>query len=121
MFIQLQSFNTVAQLRAHLKRHEDIKKPKEKFQCKECQKWLSSQGSLFSHMQRHNSEPQKCDQCDKVSPNIAALKMHVRAVHCESNFKCHICGKTFKLGPTLAVFIKHIFKSIILESSTFFF
>lgn len=91
------------QLRAHLKQHSatGVEKPKQRFQCKICNGWLASKGSLVTHMIRHNSKPQKCDQCNKVSPNAAALRHHVRSVHCESNYKCHICGKSFKLSATL--------------------
>lgn len=78
--------------------NNDDKRP---FQCNICQKRFKSKGTLHSHKYTHSSGPQKCDQCDKISPNMNALKTHVRSVHCESNYKCHICEKTFKLHTAL--------------------
>lgn len=73
------------------------------FQCNICQKRFKSKGTLHSHKYTHSSGPQKCTQCDKISPNINALRTHVRSVHCDSIYKCHICEKSFKLQTLLRV------------------
>lgn len=72
-------------------------------QCEVCSAWLSNRYTLKEHMLRHNSEPQKCPQCDKISPNQHALLCHIREVHTERIHKCHLCEKTFKAAVALKV------------------
>lgn len=101
------AFKVKQNLDRHLRTHDRTKK-KRKFQCNICHSRFRLQYGLATHMLTHNSEPQKCDQCDKVSPNANALKLHIRAVHGESKFKCHLCGKKFKLPSMLKVCAVHI-------------
>lgn len=53
--------------------HTESSIRKTRVQCEICDAWLSNRYTLKDHMTRHNSGPQKCPQCDKVSPNQNAL------------------------------------------------
>lgn len=72
-------------------------------QCELCHSWLSNRYALKAHMLRHTSEPKKCPQCDKISPNANALSSHIREVHAERIHKCHLCEKAFKAAVALKV------------------
>lgn len=68
------TFTTRAEVLAHIKNvHMKYSVRSERVQCEICDAWLSNRYILKEHMSRHNSEPQKCSQCDKISPNQAAL------------------------------------------------
>ncbi|XP_055314289.1 transcription factor grauzone-like isoform X2 [Sitodiplosis mosellana] len=94
------TFKTKAELKAHQETHTS-RSSKPKWQCNVCNGWYSNQYKLAKHKLTHDSEPQKCNQCDKISPNPNALKQHIRMVHCELKFKCHLCEKSFKSQATL--------------------
>lgn len=100
-------FHTRTQLTVHSRKvHEQGPvKPKQKFQCDVCSKWYASKGILTTHKLTHSSGPQKCTLCDKISPTAAALNCHMRAVHVEAKYNCHLCEKTFKLAPALKVIL----------------
>lgn len=72
-------------------------------QCELCHSWLSNRYALKAHMLRHTSEPKKCPQCDKISPNANALSSHIREVHADRIHKCHLCEKSFKAAVALKV------------------
>ncbi|XP_055314011.1 zinc finger protein 729-like [Sitodiplosis mosellana] len=96
-------FKTIVELKNHiLKKHStETKQPEAKLQCDVCNGWYPK-SSLKAHKIKHNSEPQKCNQCDKVSPNAQALEQHIRYTHnSEANFNCHLCEKSFKLPASL--------------------
>lgn len=68
------TFTTRKEVVAHVQNmHKESPVRSERVQCEICDKWLSNRYTLKDHMIRHNSEPQRCSQCDKVSPNQAAL------------------------------------------------
>lgn len=135
------TFTTRKEVLAHIRSmHMENSIRRERAQCQICSAWLSNRYTLKEHMIRHNSEPQKCLQCDKISPNHHALRKsprnppawffflstltikhygvywkdsielkrclcffflvflvcHVREVHCDRIFNCHLCSKTFK-------------------------
>ncbi|XP_055314294.1 zinc finger protein 845-like [Sitodiplosis mosellana] len=95
-------FKRKAQLVHHLSVHLDVApKTKPKFQCNICNGWYASRGSLKTHKDKHNSGPQKCNQCDKISANTHALEQHIKNVHAESDFKCHLCDKSLKSQASL--------------------
>lgn len=91
-------------------------------------KEFKTKTQLDNHVEKHNNDndPQKpkskfqCNQCDKISPNSNALYSHIRQVHCESKYKCHLCTKSFKLEDSLKVWLKliELFLSI-LENTIF--
>ncbi|XP_055314293.1 zinc finger protein 90-like [Sitodiplosis mosellana] len=96
-------FKTKAQLKQHQSKHLDVApKSKPKFQCDICKGWYASRGSLINHKTKHNSGPQKCNQCHKVSANTHALEQHIRYIHnSEANFKCHLCDKSLRSQASL--------------------
>lgn len=74
-----------------------------KWQCDVCKKWYTNKYILASHKLKHESKPIKCSQCDKVSPNRGALEQHIKVVHREWDFKCHLCNKSLKSQASLRV------------------
>ncbi|XP_031622031.1 zinc finger protein 888-like [Contarinia nasturtii] len=96
------TFTTRKEVLSHIRSmHMENSIRRERAQCQICSAWLSNRYTLKDHMMRHNSEPQKCSQCDKISPNQHALLCHVREVHCERIYRCHLCEKTFKAAVAL--------------------
>lgn len=68
------TFTTRKEVLSHIRSiHTDNSIRREKMQCQICSAWLSNRYTLKEHMVRHNSGPQKCEQCDKISPNQHAL------------------------------------------------
>lgn len=68
------TFTTRKEVLAHIRSlHTENSVRRERVQCQICDAWLSNRYTLKEHMIRHNSEPQKCTQCDKISPNQHAL------------------------------------------------
>lgn len=63
-----------------------------------CTKQYWNKQSLFSHLETHKMEPNKCDFCEKILTTKAALRSHIRQVHLESmeDHRCEECGKNFK-------------------------
>ncbi|XP_055314296.1 transcription factor grauzone-like [Sitodiplosis mosellana] len=95
-------FKTKAELKLHQAKHLDVApKTNPKFQCDICNGWYASKSVLKTHKMKHNPDPQKCNQCDKVCPNSAALDQHVRRNHSGTIFNCHLCEKSFKSQVTL--------------------
>lgn len=86
--------------------HSDTSRRK-KVQCSVCDAWLSNRYTLKTHLLTHSSEPQKCPQCDKVSPNHHALMCHIKEVHTEAKHKCSCCDKLFKTPTALKVRFLH--------------
>lgn len=107
LIYSLQIFTIKADLKKHIRHvHSGIaKKPSPKIQCDICQGWYSTRGHLNNHKLTHSPVPQKCDHCGKISKNSVALTKHIQRVHCEFNFKCHLCYKPFKSRASLKVFI----------------
>lgn len=85
----------------------DQSERRQKVQCTICDSWLSNRYTLKTHMQNHSSEPQKCPQCDKVSPNHHALMCHIKEVHTIPKFQCEHCDKRFKMASALKVKLIH--------------
>lgn len=93
-----------ASLVKHLQSHSgQPRSVAKKFPCKLCGAWLASKYSLKCHVEKHSSEPVKCDQCDKISPNVDAHQFHVRYTHSDATLKCHLCTKSFKYSISLKV------------------
>lgn len=69
------TFTTRKEVLAHIRgMHTENSIRRERAQCQICKAWLSNRYTLKEHLIRHNSEPQKCNQCDKISPNQHALR-----------------------------------------------
>lgn len=91
----------------HLQTHSgESKYGGEKVQCDLCGAWLGNKYRLKTHMVIHTAKPVKCDQCDKVAPGPHALYCHIRNVHSEASFKCHLCPKSFRRDTALKVFLR---------------
>nr|XP_019533190.2 transcription factor grauzone-like [Aedes albopictus] len=72
-------------------------------QCPVCKRWQKNQRMWKKHMSRHNAAQScKCDQCDHVSVNAMALKVHIERRH-QKNLKCvcDLCGKVYGHPVTL--------------------
>ena len=71
----------------------------EPFQCDECEKNYTTKGALKFHIETtHRGLRFNCHLCPDVLSNKQALERHIRNVHVVSvrNFKCEICGSSFK-------------------------
>lgn len=100
------TFVSSTKLRSHVqKSHSNASSGGQpKVQCDMCAKWMSNKVALAIHMKRHESNPQKCPHCAKVSPNDKALDQHIRTVHVQqAKYKCHLCDKAFKVATVLKV------------------
>lgn len=97
-------FKSKISLISHLRKHTGEPEPdKNKVQCDICSSWFLNRQRLKAHMARHTAQPVKCDKCDKISPNRSALESHMRSVHADADFKCHLCPKVFKYPLSLKV------------------
>ncbi|EAT39677.1 AAEL008544-PA [Aedes aegypti] len=83
---------------SHEYTEEQLKK-----QCPICKRWQKNLRYWKKHMGRHRSEGQhKCDECDHVSINLAALKVHVERRHLNNtSCVCDLCGKVYSHPVTL--------------------
>lgn len=93
------------------------KERKRNFQCDICLGWYGSKGNLKSHKIIHTTQPQECDQCGNIYPNQTALEQHIRVVHSDLNFKCHLCDKSLRSQGALRVFYFLIHSFIIFVKS----
>lgn len=99
-----QEFLTHTLLQTHTIKMHPEHSDGDKLQCNICKKWLSNQGILRAHMERHFSGPQHCPHCDRISPNKDALKQHIKFMHqMKRSLLCHLCGKAFKESASLKV------------------
>lgn len=85
------SFTTRKEVLSHIRSiHTDSSIRKTRVQCEICDAWLSNRYTLKDHMTRHNSGPQKCPQCDKISPNQNALGKKIDTFSNNSPFILYI-------------------------------
>ncbi|XP_063902906.1 zinc finger protein OZF-like [Zophobas morio] len=86
------SFGTKAILRQHTAIHTVREK---KYQCKICNKFLLSAGSLETHIKKHSGvKPFPCSGCDKRFFTKEAMQRHFGAIHdTDNNFLCNVCSK----------------------------
>ncbi|XP_062538421.1 zinc finger protein 91-like [Armigeres subalbatus] len=88
---------------AHQKIHE-LTAEEMKKQCEVCHMWLKNQASWEKHVVRHQYEGQyKCDDCDHVSVNLLALKVHRKRRHSANRKEhlCDLCGKGYSRAKSL--------------------
>lgn len=90
-------FASASQLVIHQRTHTG-EKP---FQCKVCDKRLSTSSSLRRHEATHSSDRQfKCDQCDKTYTRPGPLQEHRRKHTGMRPFNCNECDKSFAYRDT---------------------
>ena len=79
-----------ANLIAHVKNHHDA----QKFQCTECGKSFFGHKLYKAHVERmhmeRGNEVVQCKECGKQFPKYR-LKIHIRLMHKERKFACHLC------------------------------
>lgn len=92
----------------HMLEHEG--KPLPTIRCDVCGLHLSSKHGLGRHKRiKHPADGKKdyiCDICQKVSPNMRALRKHISDTHTANILKCTMCDRGFKRPLALKVNIK---------------
>ncbi|EDV94095.1 zinc finger protein 3 homolog [Drosophila grimshawi] len=73
------------------------------YECKVCNKRLSTAGILKTHMLLHQSEtPYQCDKCGKTFKVKAQYKSHLKTRHTDYKpYKCHLCPKEYPYRESL--------------------
>ena len=94
------------------------KTEKKTYPCPYCRIEFKKQGTMKTHMETEHADdagnlPEvKCDECDKIFPNVRKLKRHQNGVH-SIKITCKICGKTFnKNGYREHMKVAHVDKDI---------
>ena len=89
----------------YLKVHvEGVHEKKNRYQCAECGKFLTSKPGLTSHMKQFHSDEKEvfpCSECGKIFSQKGNRKMHMYSHMKEKLFKCDVCAKTFKYPEQL--------------------
>ena len=70
-----------------------------KLDCDVCGKTVTSRGNLYHHKRRMHNEKQsnnKCNICNKQFKIKSDLTGHVKQVHEKGNIQCNICNVNFK-------------------------
>lgn len=59
------------------------RKPEDRYQCNICGHYISELKTFKRHVRNHDTEAldNTCHYCGKKSPNLNALKKHIRYVH----------------------------------------
>ncbi|XP_037036082.1 zinc finger protein 431-like [Bradysia coprophila] len=80
-------------LHAHMRIHDDSTL---RHQCPTCGRRLRTYGQLTQHLKVHEGKTFPCDQCDKIFPYYARLRLHRFTHATELKFECDQCSKKFK-------------------------
>lgn len=83
----------------HALTHTDVQLTR--VQCDICDKWLKNKFVLRAHKQIHDDTQFKCSHCNKIKPNIRALRSHIAFAHSVAKHQCHVCNKSFSRPTTL--------------------
>lgn len=75
------AFSLKFSLDEHMKIH--TRKPEDRFKCEICGHFISEKKAFNKHVKNHETERLNniCHYCGKKSPNLNALKIHIRYVH----------------------------------------
>lgn len=84
--------------KSNLERHRSLHSST-RVNCPICERSLKNEWTLQKHLKSHREATMniKCSFCDKSSPNLHALRQHVKAAHTEQKrrYQCPSCDKTF--------------------------
>ncbi|XP_075168443.1 transcription factor grauzone-like [Haematobia irritans] len=91
-------------LERHMLKHQGLPLPT--VSCDECGLKVSNQHGLKRHKETQHPKGGKqefpCHLCPKISPNLTALKKHIKDKHeLGYDFKCTLCDKAYKRSSTL--------------------
>ena len=78
-----------------------------RWQCEECKRMFSSQGSLRAHARIHTGErPYQCQYCFRTFCQASTLRSHERLHTGEKPYKCEHCGRAFTQSAGLRSHLK---------------
>ena len=78
-----------------------------RWQCIQCERFFSSQGSLRAHARIHTGErPYQCQYCLRTFCQASTLRSHERLHTGEKPYKCEHCGRAFTQSAGLRSHLK---------------
>lgn len=83
--------NTVANLKRHMIRHQDIYK----YCCAICGQQFKCSTSLYLHQYTHRENSFECPHCQKKFSRPQGLKNHIDSVHLQKKHFCPECNEPF--------------------------
>ncbi len=97
-----QTFDSLRELREHMKMHPGLKPHK----CNLCDKGYLKANDLVIHMRLHTGErPFVCDQCGKTFRDPGNLRKHVK-LHSDNKLQCSNCDKAYVTESQLTVHMR---------------